>query len=84
MPRISTPQTKCINLLTNAGLDAAITAYLADPSPPCILEFGGARLDVAVAVLANAYSKEVLAREDGSPGQRRNAVKTAILLAPVG
>ncbi|TGD93708.1 hypothetical protein [Methylobacterium nonmethylotrophicum] len=71
-------------LLTDDALDAAIAAYLADPSKPAVLEVGKGRLDVAAAVLANAYSTEVLAREDGSPGQRRTAVRTAILLAPVG
>ncbi|GJD66817.1 hypothetical protein [Methylobacterium frigidaeris] len=70
-------------LLTDEALDAAIAAYLADPSKPVVLEIGKHRLDVAAAVLANAYSTEVLAREDGTPAQRRNAVKTAILLAPV-
>ena len=69
-------------LLADDALDAAITAYLADPSKPAVLEVGKARLDVS-AVLANAYSTEVLAREDGSPGQRRNAVRTAVLLAAV-
>ncbi|MGF3026495.1 hypothetical protein ACQVP2_27190 [Methylobacterium aquaticum] len=70
-------------LLTPDALDAAIASYLADPSKPVVLEIGKGRLDVAAAVLANAYSTEVLAREDGTPGQRLNAVKTAILLAPV-
>ncbi|KMO33303.1 hypothetical protein VQ02_21135 [Methylobacterium variabile] len=70
-------------LLTDDALDAAITAYLADPSKPVALEIAGKSLDVAAAVLANTYSTEVLAREDGTPGQRRQAVKTAILLAPV-
>lgn len=40
--------------------------------------------DIAAAVLANAYSVEVLAREGVTAPQRRNAVKTAVLLALVG
>jgi hypothetical protein len=71
-------------LLTSEQLDDAISAYLADPSKPAVLEIGKGRLNVAAAVLANAYSTEVLAREDVTPPQQRNAVKTAILLAPVG
>jgi hypothetical protein len=71
-------------LLTPDALDDAIQAYLADPSKPVVLEIGKGSLDVAAAVLANAYSTEVLAREDVTPPQRRHAIKTAILLAPVG
>ncbi|TGD99319.1 hypothetical protein [Methylobacterium nonmethylotrophicum] len=50
-------------LLTADALDAAIAAYLADPSKPAVREIDGRRLDVAAAVRANAYSTEVLARE---------------------
>jgi hypothetical protein len=71
-------------LLTDDALDAAISAYLADPSRPVALEIGKARLDVGAAVLAHAYAVEVLAREGVTEPQRRQAVKTAILLAPVG
>ncbi|WP_245524611.1 hypothetical protein [Methylobacterium nonmethylotrophicum] len=49
-----------------------------------MLKIDGKRLDVAAAVLGNAYSTEVLAREGVTAPQKRNAVKTAILLAPVG
>lgn len=71
-------------LLTDDALDAAILAYLADPSKPAVIEIGKGSLDVAAAVMANAYSVEVLAREDVTAPQRRHAVKTAVLLAPVG
>ncbi len=57
--------------------------YLADPSKPAVLDVGKGSIDVAAAVLANAYSTEVLAREGVTAPQRRNAVKTAILLAPI-
>ncbi|MGE7417458.1 hypothetical protein [Methylobacterium tarhaniae] len=70
-------------LLTDDALDEAISAYLADPSKSAVIEIEKARLDIAAAVLANAYSTEVLAREDATGPQKRNAVKTAILLAPV-
>ncbi|KMO18001.1 hypothetical protein [Methylobacterium platani] len=71
-------------LLTDEALDAAISAYLADPSKPVVLEIGKSRLDVAAAVLAHQWSADELAVEDATPARRRNSVKTAILLAPVG
>ena len=70
-------------LLTPEALDAAIAAYLADPSAPAVLEIGDRRLDVAAAVLAHQWSADELAVEDATPARRRNAVKTAILLAPI-
>ena len=71
-------------LLTDDARDAAISAYLADPSAPVVVEVGKGSIDVAAAVLANAYSTEVLAREGLTEPQRRQAVKTAVLLSPVG
>ncbi len=71
-------------LITDDMLDAAIAAYLADPSRLSILEVGKGRLDVAAAVLAHQWSAEELAVEDATPARRRNAVKTAVLVAPVG
>ncbi len=71
-------------LLTDDALDAAISAYLADPSKPVAVEAGKGSIDVAAAVLAHAYDVEVLAREGVTGPQQRNAVKTAILLVPVG
>lgn len=71
-------------LLTDDALDAAISAYLADPSKPVALEVGKGSIDVAVAVLAHAYAVEVLEREGVTGPQQRNAVKTAVLLAAVG
>ncbi|AWN47108.1 hypothetical protein DK419_12950 [Methylobacterium terrae] len=67
-------------LLTDDGLDAAISAYLADPSKPTVLEIGKGSLDVAAAVLAHPWSAGELAVEDATPARRRNAVRTAILL----
>ncbi len=70
-------------LITDEQLDAAIATYLADPSQPIALEINGKRLDVAAAVLAHQWSADELAVEGATPARRRNAVKTAILLAPV-
>jgi hypothetical protein len=68
-------------LLTPDALDAAIASYLADPSKPAVLEIGDKRLDIAAAVLAHQWSADELAVEDATPARRRNAVRTAILLA---
>ncbi len=48
-----------------------------------MLKIGDGSIDVAAAVLAHAYAVEVLGREGVTGPQQRNAVKTAILLAPV-
>ena len=71
-------------LLTDDALDAAISAYLADPSKPVAIKVGKGSIDVAAAVLAHAYAVEAQAREGVTGPQQRNAVKTALLLAQVG
>ncbi|KMO14862.1 hypothetical protein [Methylobacterium platani] len=71
-------------LLTRDALDASVSAYLADPSQPVVLEIGDKRLDVAAAVLAHKWSTDELAVEDATPERRRQAVRTAVLVAPVG
>ncbi|BAQ44422.1 hypothetical protein [Methylobacterium aquaticum] len=70
-------------LLTDDALDAAITAYLADPSAPAVLKIDDKRLDLAAAVLAHQWSADELAVADATPARRRQAVKTAVLLATV-
>ncbi|MFH6783629.1 MULTISPECIES: hypothetical protein [Methylobacterium] len=70
-------------LLTEDALEAATAAYLADPSKPVVLEIGDKRLDVAAAVMAHQWSADELAVEDATPARRRNAVRTAVLLAPL-
>ncbi|BAQ49529.1 MULTISPECIES: hypothetical protein [Methylobacterium] len=71
-------------LLTEDALNAAVAAYLSNPSAPAVLKIGDGSIDVAAAVLAHAYAVEVLAREGVTGPQQRNAVKMAVLLAPVG
>ncbi|WP_123834320.1 hypothetical protein [Methylobacterium currus] len=68
-------------LLADNALDSAIAAYLADPSKPTVLEVGKHRLDITATVLAHPWSMEELAVEGASPARRRNAVRTAVLLA---
>jgi hypothetical protein len=39
-------------LLTDDALDAEVSAHLADPSKPAVIEIGEGSIDVAAAVLA--------------------------------
>jgi hypothetical protein len=47
--------------LTDDALDAAISAYLAEPSKPVAVKVGTDNIDVIAVVLAHAYAVEVLA-----------------------
>lgn len=71
-------------LIPAEQIDAAVSAYLTDRTAPTTLTVDGRHIDVAAAVLAQPYTVEVLAREDATPMQKRQAVRTAILLAAVG
>jgi hypothetical protein len=70
-------------LLNDYLISSAIEAYLADPSAPARIEVGKGHIDVAAAVLAHPDTVELLAREDATSGQRKSAVRAAILLALV-
>jgi hypothetical protein len=72
------------NLVTDEDLNAAISGYLADPTPGARQISEGITLDIAAAVLANRWAIDMLADEGTSEAARRNAVRTAILLARVG
>ncbi|TNC10882.1 hypothetical protein FF100_21280 [Methylobacterium terricola] len=73
-----------VKLVTDDALDAAISAFLTDPSKPVMIEVRKGSIDVAAAVLVHQWSADELAVEDATPARRRNAVKTAVLLATVG
>lgn len=70
-------------VVTDAQIDAAITAYLTDPrsGPQHIAQ--GICLDIATAVEANALARIFVHAPGFSVDQRRSAIKTAILLARV-
>jgi hypothetical protein len=72
------------NLIAEDDLAAATSAYLADPSKPARLAVAGSEVDVASAILTSPYAVDVLAQEDATAGQRRTAIRTAVLLARVG
>lgn len=62
------------------AIEAAVSAYLADPAPGP-RPVGRYRVDVAAAVAANAFTRDVLDDPDAPEPRRRNAVRTAIRLA---
>ncbi|MGY2052200.1 hypothetical protein [Methylobacterium sp. JK268] len=67
--------------VTRKQLDAAVHGDLDDPSPGPRTIAEGVTLDPAAVMLSNPYARETLAREGAPQGQRRMAVRTAILLA---
>ncbi|ACL58822.1 hypothetical protein [Methylobacterium nodulans] len=67
--------------VTDEQLDAAVRDYLNDPTPGMRLITEGVALDLTAVVLGHPYVREVLARENAPEAQRRNAERTAILLA---
>jgi hypothetical protein len=74
---------RCAALINRWGAqadarDAAITAYLADPSKPVVLAYGWAAEEL---VLRDAIRAR---RLNAIKARRREAVRNAILLAPVG
>lgn len=66
--------------ITAGEIEAAVSAYLADPAPG-VRPVGRYRVDVAAAVAANDFTRDVLEDPDAPEPRRRNAVRTAIRLA---
>ena len=62
-------------------VNVAVDAYLATPDMGPFPIAKGYRLDVAAAVEAGQFARDMLAEPDMSGDQRRKAVRTAILLA---
>lgn len=68
-------------VITDADLNAAVAAYLADPKPGLRHIAQGIRLDIAATVEANDWARIFVYAPGFSVEQRRSAIKTAILLA---
>ncbi len=66
-----------------SDLDAAVSAYLADPSTYLFRLPQGFGVDLAAAVQASALARSVIARPDSTTAQRRAALRRAILAAPL-
>ena len=62
-------------------MNAAVAAYLADPSTTAHPIADGYSLDLGEAVAGHAWASQVVANTESSENLKRAAVRTAILLA---
>ena len=67
--------------VTDEQVNAAVGAYLADPDTAVHPIADGYSLDLAAAVAGHGWASQVVANPESSPGLKRGAVRTAILLA---
>ncbi|EHP90081.1 hypothetical protein [Methylorubrum extorquens] len=67
--------------VTDNQVNAAVDAYLADPCTTTHLIADGYSLDLGAAVAGHSWASQVVANPESSPGLKRAAIRTAILLA---
>ncbi|GAA0278117.1 hypothetical protein LNAOJCKE_4530 [Methylorubrum aminovorans] len=67
--------------VTDDEVNAAVEAYLAKPETDAHPIADGYSLDLAAAVAEHGWASQVVANPESSPGLKRSAVRTAILLA---
>ncbi|MCY1644786.1 hypothetical protein [Methylorubrum sp. SL192] len=67
--------------VTDDEVNAAVEAYLADPETNAHPIADGYSLDLGAAVAGHGWASQVVANRESSPGLKRAAVRTAILLA---
>lgn len=67
--------------VTDDEVNAAVAAYLADPETDSHPIADGYSLDLAAAVAGHVWASQVVGNPEKSPGLKRGAVRTAILLA---
>ena len=67
--------------VTDEQVNAAVDAYQADPGTTAHPIADGYSLDLTAAVGGHAWASQVVANPESSPGLKRAAVRTAILLA---
>ncbi|UYW26619.1 hypothetical protein OKC48_25775 [Methylorubrum extorquens] len=67
--------------VTDDEVNAAVDAYLTDLEAGIFPIADGYVVDVDAAVVKHLWASHVIANEESSPGLRRAAVRTAILLA---
>ncbi|CAO4178734.1 hypothetical protein [Methylorubrum populi] len=67
--------------VTDEQVNAAVEAYLADPEAAAYPIADGYSLDLAEAVAGHGWANQVVSNPEASPGLKRAAVRTAILLA---
>ncbi len=67
--------------VTDEQVNAAVDAYQADPATSAHPIADGYSLDLAAAVAGHGWASQVVGNPESSPGLKRAAVRTAILLA---
>ena len=67
--------------ITDADLDAAVDAHLADPTQTAFLMGEGYTVDLHAAVSNSTFALEMLADPERKVESKRSAVRSAILLA---
>ena len=66
--------------VTDDEVNAAVAAYLADPETDAHPIADGYSLDLAAPVAGHGWASQVVGNPESSPGLKRGAVRTAILL----
>ncbi|ACL57744.1 hypothetical protein [Methylobacterium nodulans] len=85
MPNPSTVADLCnADLVTRAQVDAAIAAFLSDPTPGPHRIAEGVTIDIAAAVQEHPWAHMVAYDAEVSRTARHLAVRTAVLLAILG
>ncbi|MFG7486278.1 hypothetical protein [Methylorubrum rhodesianum] len=67
--------------VTDEQANAAVDAYLENPGTTAHPIADGYSLDLGAAVAGHAWASQVVANPESSPGLKRAAIRTAILLA---
>ena len=67
--------------VTDEQVNAAVEAYLADPDASAHPIADGYTLNLAAAVAGHGWAGQVVANPESSPGLKRAAIRTALLLA---
>ena len=67
--------------VTDEQVNAAVEAYLADPTVGVIRIADGCGVDIAKAVEAHPFTRATLAGAKPGPSRKRKAIRAAILLA---
>ncbi|WP_437871419.1 hypothetical protein ACSD7O_24105 [Methylorubrum extorquens] len=67
--------------VTEDEVNAAVDAYQADPDAAAHPIADGYSLDPAAAVAGHGWASQIVANPESSPGLKRAAIRTAILLA---
>ncbi|KQO76406.1 hypothetical protein [Methylobacterium sp. Leaf88] len=68
-------------VILEADVQAAVDAFMADPSTTAFLFGDGYRIDLAEAVSSHEWAKVTVANKESTEHLKRAAVRTAILLA---